>query len=80
MSRYYMGVEKPYFEAIEKKKKNFVLTNRPTPFRTGDWLTLYETAGRGGRTGRKTQRKIGYILRDCPECGLAQGYCILSLI
>lgn len=79
--RYYISIEKPYFEAITKNKKTFVITkdNRPTPFRTGDWLTIKETV-EGERTGRKTKKEIGYILRNCPERGVMQGYCILSLI
>ena len=45
-----------------------------------DTIILNEIGAGNEPTGRKIKKKIGYILRNCPEYGLFQGYCILSLL
>lgn len=46
-------------------------------FEVGDTLLLREVMD-GGYTNRGITTKITYILRDCPEYGLQEGYCILG--
>ena len=44
----------------------------------GDILILREWDG-NGYTGHQTKREVTAVLKDCPEYGLMEGYCILSL-
>lgn len=75
-----LKILKPYFEAVAAGGKTFELRKDDRPYRVGDILLLNEI-GEGNRpTGRKIKKKIGYILRNCPEYGLFRGYCILSLL
>ena len=46
-------------------------------YQVGDIVILKEWDGEV-YTGRDIALKIKYILRNCPEYGLADGYCILG--
>lgn len=46
-------------------------------YKEGDNIHFKEWTGQ--YTGREEMRHISYILRDCPEYGLKEGYCILAL-
>ena len=75
-----LKILKPYFEAVAAGNKTFELRKDDRPYRTGDTLVLNEIGAGNEPTGRVIKKKVGCILRDCPECGLFRGYCILSLI
>ena len=75
-----LKILKPYFEAVAAGNKTFELRKDDRPYRTGDTLILNEIGAGNEPTGRVIKKKVGCILRDCPECGLFRGYCILSLI
>ena len=67
-----------YFEAIASRKKTFELRTDDRDYKVGDLLCLREWDGER-YTGRELSAiEIKYILRDCPEYGLADGYCILG--
>ena len=67
-----------YFEAVVKDEKKFELRKDDRGYQVGDYVTLCEWDG-VKFTGRMMGRiKIRYILRDCPEYGLMDGYCILG--
>ena len=70
----------PYYEAVVAGNKTFELRKDDRPYRTGDTLILNEIGAGNEPTGRVIKKKVGCILRDCPEHGLFRGYCILSLI
>lgn len=57
--------------------KRFELRKDDRGFEVGDTLLLREVMD-GGYTNRGITTKITYILRDCPEYGLQEGYCILG--
>ena len=67
-----------YLDAILRDEKRFELRKDDRDFQVGDKLVLEEHDGSfytGKQYGLLT---IKYILRDCPEYGLAEGYCILG--
>ncbi|MBE5957723.1 MAG: DUF3850 domain-containing protein [Lachnospiraceae bacterium] len=68
-----------YFIAVRNGTKNFELRKNDRNFNVGDILILWKVDENGNRTGEYLKRKIMYILQDCPEYGLKEGYCILSL-
>ena len=68
-----------YFEDVRKRVKNFELRKDDRNYQVGDLVTLKEYEN-GKYTGREIKNLlIIYILRDCPEYGLKEGYCILGL-
>lgn len=75
-----LKILKPYFEAVAAGDKTFELRKDDRPYKTGDTIILNEIGAGNVPTGRKIKKKIGCILRDCPEYGLFRGYCILSLL
>ena len=66
-----------YFEALVDECKHFELRKDDRDYQVGDILALEEWDGEKF-TGYFEQRRITYILRSCPEYGLADGYCILG--
>ena len=67
-----------YFEAARKQQKNFEIRRDDRDYQVGDLVKL-EEFDNGKCTGRHTGlRPVLYVLRDCPEYGLAEGYCIIG--
>ena len=66
-----------YFEAAKARKK-FELREDDDNAQEGDLLVLMEFEPYKGYSGRKVHRRIKYVLRDCPEYGLKNGYCIIG--
>ena len=67
-----------YFEAVKDGRKNFELRMDDRDFKVGDWVYLQEYDW-NKYTGQTLCRKIVYILRNCEQYGLKEGYCILGL-
>ena len=68
-----------YFEAVKSGHKKFELRKDDRNYQVWDLITLREFDG-NKYTGREIKNlPIKYILRDCPEYGLSEGYCILGL-
>lgn len=67
-----------YFEAVKARKKNFELRQDDDDAKVGDLLVLLEFEPCKGYSGREVRRRIKYVLRDCPEYGLKNGYCIIG--
>lgn len=67
-----------YFEAIVDGRKTFELRKDEDDIQVGDMLNLLEWDGEKF-TGRQWMCLITYVLRNCPEWGLMEGYCILGL-
>lgn len=67
-----------YYKGIRTHKKMFELRKDEDNIKPGDTLVLREWDGEK-YTGSKTRREVTAVLRDCPEYGLMDGYCILSL-
>lgn len=67
-----------YFAPALFDKKNFELRKDDREYEVGDLVRLDEWNGTD-YTGRTTgARKIKYILRNCEQYGLKDGYCILG--
>ena len=62
-----------YFDAVKSRQKNFeIRKDEDDKLVLGEWKETY------GYTGRFVTRKIKYVLRDAPEYGLQDGYCIIG--
>ncbi len=66
-----------YFQVVRNERKNFELRKDEDNIQPGDILILREWSD-GQYTGRMEARKVMYVLRDVPEYGLMQGYCIIG--
>lgn len=67
-----------YFDEVQSLNKQFELRKDDRDYRVGDLILLKEFEN-GHYTGRECGCfDITYILRNCPEYGLADGYCILG--
>lgn len=67
-----------YFNEVVKGNKRFEIRKDDRSYEIGDLINLREYTD-GEYTGRDCTLPIQYILRDCPEHGLMDGYCILGL-
>ena len=67
----------PYFVAIENHDKNFELRLNDRNYQVGDNVILEEWTGQCYTT-RTAVRSIKYVLKDCPQFGLKDGYCIFG--
>ena len=65
-----------YFEVVQENRKKFELRKDEDNIQVGDELILEEWNGE--YTGRYTNRKVTYVLRNVPEYGLNDGYCIIG--
>lgn len=67
-----------YFTDVMRGRKNFELRKDEDNIQCNDVLILNEYDGEK-YTGNYVVRKVNYVLRDCPQYGLMQGYCIIGL-
>ena len=67
-----------YFDAVEEGQKNFEIRKDEDDVQVGDRLVLCEWKEDYGYTGRSVTKKVKYVLRNVPEYGLKEGYCIIS--
>lgn len=67
----------PYFQSLVDREKNFELRLNDRDYRVGDTVVLEEYTGEH-YTGRGITRKIKYVLKDCPQFGLKDGYCVFG--
>ena len=67
-----------YFQAIWDGAKTFELRKDDRGYQTADRLILREWEG-GKFTGSMLVVVVTYVLRNCPEYGLKDGYCILGI-
>lgn len=66
-----------YFSGVWDGIKPFELRRDDRDYQVGDELLLREWDG-NDYTGSFIKVCITYILRNCPEYGLTNGYCILG--
>lgn len=67
-----------YFRFVRRREKTFELRKDDSDYEVGDILVLREWDG-SKYTGCLLHREITYILRDCYEYGLREGWCILAI-
>lgn len=70
-------IDPEYFRAIVRRRKNFEIRKDEDNIQAGDLLILYEW-DTDHYTGDCTGRKVKYVLRNTPESGLPEGYCIIG--
>ena len=66
-----------YFVEVVERNKNFELCKDDDDIQVGDKLILSEWNG-NCYTGKSVTRTVKYILRNVPEYGLQEGYCIIG--
>lgn len=66
-----------YFEDAKTRKKNFEIRRDEDDIQPGDNLILCEYT-QEHYTGREVSRKVKYVLRNVPQFGLKNGYCIIG--
>lgn len=67
-----------YFSAVLSGQKNFELRKDDDDIQVGDLIILREWDGEK-YTGRAINADTMYILRDAPQYGLMEGYCIIGI-
>lgn len=67
-----------YFEAVISDRKTFELRKDEDNVQPGDRLILNEWDGEN-YTGRSHDCLVSYVLRNVPEYGLMDGYCIIAI-
>lgn len=67
-----------YYEEVKCGNKNFELRKNDRDYMEGDTIRL--RAWDGGKYLDKAplERTVKFVLMDCPEYGLMDGYCILG--
>ena len=71
-----LKIKDEYYEAVASGFKRFEIRNDDRGYQVGDTIRFTDLDG----NQRRGVWAITYILRDCPEYGLRQGYCILSIM
>lgn len=66
-----------FFRAVVRGDKHFEIRKDEDDIQAGDTMILWEWDG-GRYTGRSSNKKVTYVLRDCPQYGLMEGYCIIG--
>lgn len=74
-----MKILKQYYEAVENGGKTFELRKDDRNVQEGDILILKEWTGTA-YTERQKRVGVTYVLRNCPQYGLAEGYCIIGFV
>lgn len=67
-----------YYEDVISGKKSFEIRKNDRDYKVGDVFVLREWDSDHGYTGRSYANVIKYVLKDCPEYGLQDGYCIFG--
>lgn len=67
-----------YFEGVISGRKKFELRENDRDYRVGDRFVLREWEPCGGFTGRHYAGLISYVLKDCPQYGLADGFLVFG--
>lgn len=72
-----------YFKDVKRGIKTFEVRKDEDDIQVGDILMLEEWKPdgvlTGGYTGRCVRKRVKYVLRDIPQYGLKEGYCIIGL-
>ena len=78
MKKHELKILPKYFQAVWDGKKTFELRKDDRDYAEKDLLVLREWDGEQ-YTGSALVVEVTYILRNAPEYGLADGYCIMSI-
>ncbi len=76
---HYLKIKPEYYKDVECGLKTFELRKNDRNFQVGDILMLIKLDDNGNETDQVTRVKVNYILKDCPQYGLKDGYAILGI-
>ena len=79
MTVHYLKIKPEYYKDVQCGLKTFELRKNDRDFKVGDVLMLIKLDGEGNETDQGTRVKVTYILKDCPQYGLKEGYAILGI-
>lgn len=74
-----MKILPQYFRDVSSGIKTFELRKDDRNVQAGDILLLKEWTG-AEYTSKELRVGVTYVLRDCPQYGLAEGYCIIGFV
>ncbi len=77
MKRIEKKILSQYFDEVANRSKNFEIRKDEDDIQVGDELVLKEWAD-GKYTHMVISRTVKYVLRNTPEYGLMNGYCIIG--
>ena len=67
-----------YYEEVKCGNKNFELRKNDRDYMEGDTIRLRAWDGEKHLYKAPLERTVKFVLMDCPEYGLMDGYCILG--
>lgn len=67
-----------YYEEVKCGNKNFELRKNDRDYMEGDTIRLRAWDGEKYLDKAPLERTVKFVLMDCPEYGLMDGYCILG--
>lgn len=79
MAVHYLKIKEEYYRDVEIGLKTFELRKNDRDFQVGDILMLIKLDDKGNETDQVTKVRVTYILKDCPQYGLKDGYSILGI-
>lgn len=79
MTVHYLKIKPEYYKDVQCGLKTFELRKNDRNFQVGDILMLIKLDDNGNETDQVTRVKVTYILKDCPQYGLKEGYAILGI-
>lgn len=68
-----------YFKDVVSGRKTFELRKDEDDIQPGDILNLQEWSPDDGYSGDQKDFTVTYVLRNCPQYGLMDGYCIIGI-
>ncbi len=79
MTVHYLKIKPEYYRDVQSGLKKFELRKNDRDFQVGDILMLIKLDDNGNETDQVTRVRVTYILKDCPQYGLKEGYAILGI-
>ena len=79
MSVHVLKLQEPYFTDVVDRKKTFEIRKNDRDYKVGDILLLYLYPKPNEDKLGKIKAEITYVLKDIPQFGLMEGYCILGI-
>jgi len=79
MKLHELKIKKKYLIAITEGRKTFELRKNDRDYQEGDLISFKVLYDDGTIREIYTVYRITYVLKDVPEYGLQDGYCILGI-